>query len=168
MERQIAEVVTILKDAVANATPGSPMAGIKQVFTWDPVIIWQSVSPCLIVTPTPWAGLTISSRGTRQDETVQNITIFYIINLWDTIWVDNQEEVLYQKNARLIFADTDVNNVYTQDSIIWLLRKNFTINWTVDIQNTINVTFNFANNRGWITFEASLAFDLRIVSKRSQ
>lgn len=121
MDNIITAIIAILKDAQA-AHPTELIAGIKEIYYGDPVLVPESELPVLIIDP---KSSSTTTRGTEYDTTDATIAIKLVQSIKATINPSKDGKIAMAKYAVGLFTEReDTKNAYAPYSVIGILKNN--------------------------------------------
>lgn len=125
----------------------------KQYFNGDPLAIGQSYLPAICVIR---RRSTPRSIATGVDERTVALTIRVVFNKKDEFGKSAKETTLQKTMENIVEGIDDTTNTYHQNSILGILRRNFTLESLV-VRNEEDIEYLLNNNRPEVlTMEADI------------
>ena len=165
MKKIVEAIYDKLVTLKAWATAGKPIKNIKNFYKWDPVYIPNTSLPAITIR-TPIS--LVNARWSRQDNIRTQASIRYVFNAKQYLWNTEKENVKWELETYDLFLEQDSNGCFTEDSIIWYLRKDLSLNNNAVLLSNFNFKTELETARGEdsLTFEGVLTFDVEIVNNR--
>lgn len=148
--------MTNIADKIINLLKASNDKRIKMYYYGDPLVLAVSNLPAVVVEN---RSSRISQTATGVDEADNTYSIKLIMNKKDEIG-KNPEEMVLQRTMADILMGVDSNNQYKANTIVGILRNNFTLSNTVNDQD-MSIEFALTERGDLITQEVEIIINIK-------